>query len=293
MIYALSVNDRVISHPFGDDVIQNGIESDSIQVTFDSEWSDYSIFRAVFLNGLNSVSLTFKLADPAEIVIPWEVLQTPGRLFVTFIALADDGVTRIVTRIMERPFKVAPSGRIEGSDAQEATMDELTALLKLAEEVTAAAESATTAATDAAASATSAAESATSAASTASTAASTANTAATKANTATTNANTATTKANTAASAAESATTAATDAATSATSAAESATTAASNANTAADAANEAANSANSAIQEALDETVPTVVAEAVAEQLAQYSAIVFSVDETDGGLNASYSYEE
>ena len=46
MIYPLRVDDRVISHPMHDDVIQNGIESDSIQVSFDGEWTNLGTCRA-------------------------------------------------------------------------------------------------------------------------------------------------------------------------------------------------------------------------------------------------------
>ncbi len=63
------------------------------------------------------------------------------------------------------------------------------------------------------------------------------------------------------------------------------------NANAAAQSANTAAASANSAIDKAVTEIVPDEVANAVASEMAKYSAVSFSVNPDDGGLDITYSY--
>lgn len=129
MIYPLRVDDRVISHPMHDDVIQNGIESDSIQVSFDGEWINLGTCRAVFANSEATVAVLFSAKASVTIDIPWEVLERPGCLYVTFVGYPSSD-SRIVTRMMDRPFKVAPSGRIEGDEEREPTLDEAAVILE-------------------------------------------------------------------------------------------------------------------------------------------------------------------
>lgn len=159
MIYKLNVKDRVITHPHGDDIIQNGIESDSVQVTFDAEWKGLTSFRAVFVNGDYSIGLLFSMSNTVTIQVPWEVLQRPGRLFVTFVGYSGE-TKRIVTHIMERPFCVAPSGKIDGDDERTPTLDEIQTLVNAANKLTKETEAAATRANDAASDAESAASSA-------------------------------------------------------------------------------------------------------------------------------------
>lgn len=222
MIYSMKVSDRVISHPMRDDIIQNGIESDTLRVSFDSEWTGLGSCRAVFVNGDVHVAVLFTAKSEVSIEVPWEVLEKPGCLFVTFVGYPSSG-GRIATRMMDRPMKVAESGRIDGTEGKEPTLDEigqvlqsLNDALREVESATAAASSATTAATGAASDANEAAGSATTAAE----------------------------AANEAAGSATSAAGAANEAAGSATSAAEAANEAAGSAASAAEAANEAADSA-------------------------------------------------
>lgn len=184
MIYPISIENRIISHPFRDDVIQNGIESDYIDPTFDDEWGDMASVRAVFTNGDACVSKIININSNIE--IPWEVLEKKGRLFVTFVGYQGD--KRIVTRIMDRPFKVAPSGRISGSSSQEPTLDEAAQILQLVNQALDDAEQAVDDATTAKNAANAAAGSANSAAGSANRAASAATSATTRANTAADNA---------------------------------------------------------------------------------------------------------
>ena len=170
MIYSMTVSDRVISHPMRDDIIQNGIESDTLKVSFDDEWTGLGSCRAVFVNGDAHVAVLFTVESVVSIEVPWEVLEKPGCLFVTFVGYPSSG-GRIATRMMERPMKVAESGRIDGTEGKDPTLDEigqvlqsLNDALREVESATTAASSATTAATSAANDANEAAGSATSAA---------------------------------------------------------------------------------------------------------------------------------
>ena len=188
MIYSMTVSDRVISHPMRDDIIQNGIESDTLKVSFDDEWTGLGSCRAVFVNGDAHVAVLFTVESVVSIEVPWEVLEKPGCLFVTFVGYPSSG-GRIATRMMERPMKVAESGRIDGTEGKEPTLDEigqvlqsLNDALREVESATTAASSATTAATSAANDANEAAGSATSAAEAANEAAGSATSAAEAAN---------------------------------------------------------------------------------------------------------------
>lgn len=136
MIYNIAVSRRVIRRIDGDeDVIQNGVVSDAIRVTFDEEWLALLGARAVFRNSSSGkvVTVEFEPAADTQIAIPWEVLANEGYLFVSFVgAPAED--SRIVTREMERPWTVAPSGCIAGLEPGGPTVDVTTQLIAKARE---------------------------------------------------------------------------------------------------------------------------------------------------------------
>ena len=204
MIYRLDVRNRVITHPMNDDIIQGGIESDSISVTFDSEWVGMSSYRAVFVNGDDSIGVLFDLASTVEIEVPWEVLQKQGHLYVSFIAYSGES-KRLVTRMMERPFRVAQRGRIEGDESRTPSIDEIQALINAVNSALEDIASATEDANNASGAANVAADSATSAATESTNAAATATSAASAANGAASSASAAATKATKAADAADAA----------------------------------------------------------------------------------------
>ena len=180
MIYAMRVSKRVISHPYRDDIVQNGIDSDVLRVSLDSEWHGLGQCRAVFSNGQDNVTVLFEAAAEVDIEIPWEVLQREGRLFVTLVGYPGEG-SRIVTRLMERPFKVAESGRITGDDPAPPTMTEIENILHAANEALKDARDAKAEADASAAAANEAAKSATDAAADANASASKADASAAKA----------------------------------------------------------------------------------------------------------------
>lgn len=220
MVHNITVSNRSIHIPQNDNLVQNNVGTESLHVSFDQEWGTATTKLAIFANGQTVV----KIANPgSDIVIPWEVLVESGRLFVTFVGYV--GVEkRFVTKVMDRPYRVDASGRIDGLDAAAPTPDEIQYLFDALSKATDAATKATKSANDAATSATSAAASATSASASATSAA---------------------TKADKSAAGADASAKSATSAAGEASGAAASATASAGRADAAAKSANDAATSAN------------------------------------------------
>jgi hypothetical protein len=168
--HSIRVIGRYISHPFGDTFVASNVDTDVLEVTFDADWENMDVMRAVFVNSETSIGLSLDTQSlTQDVEVPHEVLRNPGRLFVTFVGYKGDA--RLVTACMEKPYCVKPSGRVIGWSPNAPTKDEITQLM-LAVGVS------TNRANEAAASATSAAATALSAADNANTAADRANTAA-------------------------------------------------------------------------------------------------------------------
>lgn len=127
--HSIYVQNRVITHPFGDMFITSNIDVDTLDVVYDSDWDDLDRLRCVFVNGDVSVGLDL---DPnnkeADITVPAEVLDKRGRLFVSFIGYKDEA--RIVTEVMNKPYVVKDSGRIDGYSPNAPTKDEITVLME-------------------------------------------------------------------------------------------------------------------------------------------------------------------
>ena len=132
MIYELRVSNREIRHPMNDDVIQGGIGSDSIKVSFDAEWHGLAGCRAVFTNLETSVMVPFTGAASVSIVIPWEAIAREGLLQVGFVGFPPNG-KRIVTKLMRRPIKVAGGCPVDGAMTKP-TVDLVNDMIRRAEE---------------------------------------------------------------------------------------------------------------------------------------------------------------
>lgn len=200
--HSVAVADRVISYPHNERVIARNVKADAIRATFDDEWKSATSWLAVFANGgvVRRISMTLS-SGAATVTIPWECLEQPGALHVSFVGYLS-GNARIVTRKMDRPFLVAEGGEIDGGTAADPSPDVVQEQLSAAKSATSAANAAASSANSAASKANAAAASVDAAKSAASTAAASANAAASLARNEAANASGAAASANAAASSA-------------------------------------------------------------------------------------------
>ena len=80
---------------------------------FDDEWIGTEI-HVIFSNG-ETPEKEIILGDTLECVVPWEVLETEGDLYISAVGLLD-GDIRISTKLMDNPITVYPHGSLGGSD---------------------------------------------------------------------------------------------------------------------------------------------------------------------------------
>lgn len=123
MNHEISIIERVISIDYGETIVQNGVKSDKLTIIFDNEWKSLDSIVVVFENGDEVIKVAI-VDDTNTVDVPWEVLQDIGDLYVTVVGYVGDEM-RVVTEKMVEPFKVVPSGSIDGEQNQDPTPDAL------------------------------------------------------------------------------------------------------------------------------------------------------------------------
>ena len=206
-VHVIAVRERRVTVDYPT-IIQNNINTDTVELDLDGEWDDMSVVLV-----LGPCGRATELAWHGEpLTLPSALAEDTGGIDVSVVGYSADGDTRLVTVAAPSLLNVIKSGCTVGEAPGDETPDLIGQLVAAGDAANKAAQSANAAATSA------------------SKAASAANTAASAANAAAGKANTAATKA--------------TDAATKATAAAGEATRAAQSANAAAEAAGAAAEAA-------------------------------------------------
>jgi len=128
------VIDRQIVYAKNDKNVQHCVNGDILRATsMDAEWDYMTDIVAIFVNAADGVRKTMDFAS-RSCTIPWEVLQTEGRMFVTIIGYIDTN-TRVVTTKMPRPFLVSESGDVYDTLLPEVTEDVLQKILDGADDV--------------------------------------------------------------------------------------------------------------------------------------------------------------
>lgn len=94
-------------------VIAGSVNFVKAKFMFDDEWLGTEI-HIIFSNG-DIPEKEIVLDDTLECVVPWEVLETEGDLYVSAVGLLD-GDVRISTKLMDNPITVYPHGSMGGSD---------------------------------------------------------------------------------------------------------------------------------------------------------------------------------
>ena len=128
MAHFAKVIDREIRPAHNDRTVAKNVGVDVIEFTFDAEWAECTSKVAVFKNGPNE----FRAAiDDDAVEVPWEVLDTPGDLYLSVIGYVGED-KRIVTEKMARPYRVREAGLLAGSKPTDPTPDAVQVLLSRA-----------------------------------------------------------------------------------------------------------------------------------------------------------------
>lgn len=105
-------------------IVANGIESDTIALCLDREWTG---LRIVLTMGEGDTAVMTEV-DGGEVYVPSTLLRRPGYLPVT-VAGYGEGAKRILTARADRLFRVVPSGCFDGNDPVPEQPDLLSQLL--------------------------------------------------------------------------------------------------------------------------------------------------------------------
>nr|DAF76555.1 MAG TPA: extracellular matrix protein [Caudoviricetes sp.] len=115
-------------------MVEDNVDTFTLDLSFDEMWEGFTKRITFYNDGLESSESNpiEMLVEGTSCVVPWEVLQSSGNLFLTVVGTKTDTDEVIVTQIMSNPIKVNVSGRHEGGEPQRPTPDEVTLLIQLA-----------------------------------------------------------------------------------------------------------------------------------------------------------------
>lgn len=122
MIIPVKVKKRVITCK--KPMVEDNVLTYSLELSLDEEWSNFSAIRVIFYNdsievGDNNPKEVLLGKEP--VVVPWEVLQQPGNLYLTVIGTNENQV--IITKEMDTPIRVYKAGMAEGGTPLDPTPD--------------------------------------------------------------------------------------------------------------------------------------------------------------------------
>lgn len=117
------------------ELVEDNVGTFSLIFDFDSMWEGYTK-RITFYND----SIEECSSNPIEIplgdscVVPWEVIQSPGNLYLSIKGTKQDTDEVILTQLMSNPIKVNIAGLSGGAVPVEPTPDMVTLILNTAQE---------------------------------------------------------------------------------------------------------------------------------------------------------------
>lgn len=133
-IHDVRIIERKITYHRNDRWVQNCVHGDVLRVAWDSEWNYMTDIVAIFVNAADGQRSNPVDISSGQCEIPYNVLMTEGRLFVTIIGYI--GMQqRIITQKMERPFLINESGDVYDTLLPEVTDDVLQKILNGAHDV--------------------------------------------------------------------------------------------------------------------------------------------------------------
>lgn len=115
--------------------MEDNVDTFSLVFDFDSMWEGYTKRITFFNDGIEEHS-----SNPIEIpledscIIPWEVIQSPGNLYLSIKGTKQDTNEVILTQLMNNPIKVNIAGLSGGVVPAEPTPDMVTLIMSTAQE---------------------------------------------------------------------------------------------------------------------------------------------------------------
>lgn len=133
MIIPVKVKKRILTCK--KPLVSENVETYSVSINVDEEWEGFNT-RVVFYNSSMEVGednpKNVVTQDIDNVVIPWEVLQEPGYLYLTLIGTKDTEV--IKTKEMDSPIVVNKAGMSEGGTPLEPTPDTIQIIINTAQQ---------------------------------------------------------------------------------------------------------------------------------------------------------------
>lgn len=117
------------------ELVEDNVDTFSLVFDFDSMWEGYTKRITFFNDGIEEHS-----SNPIEIpledscIIPWEVIQSPGNLYLSIKGTKQDTNEVILTQLMNNPIKVNIAGLSGGVVPAEPTPDMVTLIMSTAQE---------------------------------------------------------------------------------------------------------------------------------------------------------------
>lgn len=132
MIIPVKIKKRIITCK--KELVEDNVDTFTLDLSFDEMWEGFTKRVTFYNDGLESSESNpiEMLIEDTSCVVPWEVLQSSGNLFLTVVGTKAGTDEVIVTQLMSSPIRVNVSGRHEGGEPQRPTPDEVTLLIQLA-----------------------------------------------------------------------------------------------------------------------------------------------------------------
>lgn len=117
------------------ELVEDNVDTFSLVFDFDSMWEGYTKRITFFNDGIEEHS-----SNPIEIpledscTVPWEVIQSPGNLYLSIKGTKQDTNEVILTQLMNNPIKVNIAGLSGGVASAEPTPDMVTLIMNTAQE---------------------------------------------------------------------------------------------------------------------------------------------------------------
>lgn len=93
MLYYVNVTDKDISITKKSLAIVGSVNTDTVQFTFSSEWESITKY-ACFKNGKAGEEYCIELDSSLQTPIPWEVLKSPGELYIGALGITTTAVVK-------------------------------------------------------------------------------------------------------------------------------------------------------------------------------------------------------
>lgn len=116
-------------------LVEDNVDTFTLEFDFDEMWTGFTKSIIFYNDGIESGDKNpIQIPLETTCVVPWEVLQNAGNLYLTIVGTKSDSYEKIVTQMMDTPLIVNASGLQEGTIPKPPTPDEVDIINNLATE---------------------------------------------------------------------------------------------------------------------------------------------------------------